>query len=325
MEQGFGHRAALKYRHLRGEARHNIGVGIVARGELARSIRNPPPLEVSVIIRSDDSSTKLKRALDSVEAQTYTNFEIIVVNDAPDGDCARWLKSEVDDLLVMHFDERQGVAASYNYGLFAASGSLIACLHVDDEWLPDYLLTQVRAFAFEPTTPVFCSSDYYVLREGSNIRERVRHMFDYSGSDVLRWHLLNATPDCASFFVAKKSDILTVAGQNEALPVGADIELQMNLLRACAETNVRRVPAHIEMPLGIKHVEKADAAEIEANARDCERYAGAIFKPLLESNLGTDYQSLLHRATVNLATRVRNGESHISPAAHHLSSNSYSS
>ena len=204
LEQGFGYRAALKYRHLRAEARHKIGLGIVARGELVRSMRNPPSLEVSVILRSNGSSSKLRRAVASIEAQTYSNFEIIVIDDAGDPESTRWLKRRGDDLKVMRFDKRQGEAASFNHGLFAASGSLIACLDVDDEWLPDYLLTQVRAYGFDPASPVFCSCEYYEVENGSSTREHVRHTRDDSGSDVLRYHLLNAILGCASFFRSKE-------------------------------------------------------------------------------------------------------------------------
>ena len=118
---------------------------------------------------------------------------------------------------------------------------------------------------------------------------------------------------------------MAVAGQTEALPVGADIELQMKLLRACAATDAGRVPAHIAVPLAIKHVEIMDEAALEAHARSYEQYAEAIFKPLLESILGFDYRVLRRQAMENLAMRIRGSDLHAPHPAHHSSSSSYSS
>jgi glycosyltransferase involved in cell wall biosynthesis len=93
---------------------------------------------VSVIIPTYNRGPLVRRAIDSVLAQTYTNLEIIVVDDgSADG---------TGDLIKRHYaaeprvtylrQENQGVSAARNVGLRAARGSYIALLDSDDIWKP---------------------------------------------------------------------------------------------------------------------------------------------------------------------------------------------
>lgn len=105
---------------------------------------------VSVIIPTYKRSSNLKRAIDSVLVQTYTNIEIIVVDD---NGYESYFRNETEAVMdeyidlenviyIQHITNLNGAAAR-NTGLIAASGQYIAFLDDDDEWLVDKLDKQM--------------------------------------------------------------------------------------------------------------------------------------------------------------------------------------
>jgi len=82
----------------------------------------------------------LRRAVDSVLAQSFQDFEMIVVDDDPGGASAETLCSYKDDRIVtLEHRDRQGLAAAFNTGIRAARGAFITFLCDDDEYLPSFL------------------------------------------------------------------------------------------------------------------------------------------------------------------------------------------
>src|ERR1044071_9453875 len=104
---------------------------------------NRSPL-VSVIVPAYDVAEFIAEALDSVLAQTFDDYEIIVINDgSPDTkDLERALAPYLSRIVYIK-QENRGVSAARNTGIKAARGSLIAFLDADDTWLPNYLEVQV--------------------------------------------------------------------------------------------------------------------------------------------------------------------------------------
>jgi len=84
------------------------------------------------------------RALDSVFAQTFRQFEAIVVLDGPDDDTVRALSTIVDPRMRVFVNPHSLTAAgARNVGVSHARGEWIAFLDDDDEWLPDKLEKQL--------------------------------------------------------------------------------------------------------------------------------------------------------------------------------------
>ena len=96
---------------------------------------------VSVIIPAYNSEAYLERALDSVIAQTYGNFEVIVVNDgSSDRTQAIAARYSKDDSRIRLFNKANGgVSSARNVGLKEAAGDYFAFLDADDFWLSDHL------------------------------------------------------------------------------------------------------------------------------------------------------------------------------------------
>jgi len=94
---------------------------------------------VSVIIPFKERFGKVERALKSVEAQTYKNVEVILVNDASIKEFSIDLKSFGLEITYVSLKKNVGPGGARNAGLEQAKGEYIAFLDSDDYWQPEFL------------------------------------------------------------------------------------------------------------------------------------------------------------------------------------------
>ena len=111
----------------------------------------PPPPAVSVVIPTHNRSALLRLTLDSVFAQTFRDFEVIVVDDGSTDDTLDMLRSFMDtaDLRVIEQPQR-GPAAARRCGADQARGEFIALLDDDDLWPRNKLEWQVDTLRRHP-------------------------------------------------------------------------------------------------------------------------------------------------------------------------------
>lgn len=121
---------------------------------------------VSVVIPLYNKVRHIKRALDSVLAQTYPDFEVIVVNDGSTDGSDKVVEQFTDPRVRLVNQENAGVSAARNRGITEAKGELIAFLDADDEWLPEHLATACRLAAKHPECGAFASSYRVVSSRG---------------------------------------------------------------------------------------------------------------------------------------------------------------
>ena len=101
--------------------------------------------KVSVIIPTYNSSTTIGETLQSVFRQTYSDFEILLINDGSTDDLMGVLKDFQDSRLqILHY-ENGGLSAARNRGIDRASGEYIIFLDADDLWSSDKLESHVNA------------------------------------------------------------------------------------------------------------------------------------------------------------------------------------
>jgi glycosyltransferase involved in cell wall biosynthesis len=93
---------------------------------------------VSVIMPTFNRADTIRRAIRSVQAQTFTDWELIVVDDGSTDNTVALIEGR-DPRLKLIRQENQGTAWARNAGLSASAGSYIAFLDSDDEWLPHHL------------------------------------------------------------------------------------------------------------------------------------------------------------------------------------------
>jgi len=102
---------------------------------------------VSVVIPTRNRPQLLQRALRSVASQTTKNREVIVVDDASDSPPDEILGLfQLPALIIVRLESRSGACVARNKGLEVSTGQFVAFLDDDDEWLPEKLERQLRAF-----------------------------------------------------------------------------------------------------------------------------------------------------------------------------------
>jgi glycosyltransferase involved in cell wall biosynthesis len=145
-------------------------------GSEAREERQMP--RVSIIIPTHNRKAFVLEAVDSVHAQTFEDYEVIVVDDGSTDDTGEALKPFGDSLRYL-YQENQGVSAARNGGLAHAHGEFIAFLDSDDLWLPKKLAIQIAFMDQHPEAQI-CYTDEIWIRRGKRVNPKKRHA-KYSG------------------------------------------------------------------------------------------------------------------------------------------------
>jgi glycosyltransferase involved in cell wall biosynthesis len=110
---------------------------------------------VSVIIPCYNTARFVREAVSSVFAQTFTDYEAVVINDgSPDTPELEEALTPWAQKIIYLKTENRGLAGARNAGIRASTGELIALLDSDDAWEPNYLEVQVRKLTDDPTADI---------------------------------------------------------------------------------------------------------------------------------------------------------------------------
>jgi glycosyltransferase involved in cell wall biosynthesis len=183
----------------------------------------PTPL-VSVVIPAYNAERFLQEAIDSVLGQTWSNLELIVVDDgSTDGTGAIIERQHDPRVRGLSKENRRTVADARNAGIAAARGELIALLDADDVWLPTKLERQVALLEARPEVGLaYCG--YAITDE----RLALRTVIWPSEHDprFRRWLLLegNGTAPSSTSLI-RRSVLDQVGGYRLELSVSEDLDL----------------------------------------------------------------------------------------------------
>ena len=137
-------------------------------------------MRVSVIIPLYQKAAYVRRALDSAAAQTFRDFEVIVVDDGSTDDGPRIVAAYGDPRVRLLSQPNAGPGAARNRGIAEARGELLAFLDADDEWTPEFLSECVRALD-EGGSSVAAVSTGYIEHPGGRSREAMWRARGLSG------------------------------------------------------------------------------------------------------------------------------------------------
>jgi len=124
--------------------------------------------KVSIIIPTYNRDKYICDAIDSVFAQTYKDYEVIVVDDGST-DSTKEVVKKYGDRVRYFYQNNQGPSVARNHGVDRSSGEYLAFLDDDDLWLPNFLEIQVRALDEEGGLAFVCSGAYVVNETGKQI------------------------------------------------------------------------------------------------------------------------------------------------------------
>ncbi|MED3681920.1 glycosyltransferase family A protein [Bacillus thuringiensis] len=180
---------------------------------------------VSVIMPCYNPKTHLKEAIDSVLNQTYSNLELIIVDDGSDESISEYIEGFSGDsrLKIIKNKENQGVARTRNKGLALSRGRYIAFLDSDDIWHKEKLRCQLAIM--HKSEECFVYSAYEVINHNSSEITRiveVPNRIDYQGL------LKNTIIGCLTVLIDRKK---VGDFKMPLVSVGEDTATWLNILK----------------------------------------------------------------------------------------------
>ncbi len=178
----------------------------------------------SVIIPVYNRERFIARAIESVLAQTYRDFELIVVDDGST-DATPQIAARYPVRLLRQ--ENRGVSAARNLGITAARGRIIAFLDSDDAWKPRKLEVQAAHFATHPECMIHQTDEIWI-RNGTFLNKHKKHQKKSGHIFYDSLHLCLISPSA----VAIRRELFDEVGVfREDFPVCEDYELWLRITR----------------------------------------------------------------------------------------------
>ena len=209
--------------------------------------QQPAAPRVSVMIPTHNRPEMLERALRSVLAQTYQDFEVVVVDDGSEVPVAPLVQRLGDPRVrVVRLDPNKGMGRARNVGIVATRGEWVAFLDDDDEWRPEKLSLQMARLDADDdpkTAAVYC----YCEQIGSRGISRVRPKEPLPEGDVFEGLVKNLHSRSTSAYVIKRSVLIEVGNFDPDMPRADDIELWFRMSEAGHHF------VAVQEPLVIKH------------------------------------------------------------------------
>lgn len=182
---------------------------------------------VSVVIPAYNAAWCVGRAIDSVLAQSFRDFELIVVDDGSTDGTATLLAAYGAALRVVT-QANGGMSSARNAGIRAATGRYIAFLDADDRWLPDKLARQVALLEARPELAFCAAVASFEDPEGRCVGEWRGASGATAGiSEVFAHH--GAVAGGASAVLARQALVMELGGFDETLAGAEDTDLWIRL------------------------------------------------------------------------------------------------
>ena len=181
---------------------------------------------VSVVIPTYNRAEYISAAIQSVLDQTYTDYEIIVIDDGSTDDTQNVVVRFSDQVRYIR-QENAGSSAARNRGIQAARGELIAFLDSDDVFLPTKLQKQVAFMQAYPEVGLLHTQYVDVDAEGNIL---FTYPVDHVQGDIYR-QLLPACPILTSTVMMPKKVFETVGEFDVALPMAQDIDMWIRVAK----------------------------------------------------------------------------------------------
>jgi len=191
----------------------------------------PAKATVTVIIPTFNRAAVVGRAIRSVLAQTWQDWELIIVDDCSTDGTGRAVRGFSDARIkYIRRDRRRGAGAARNTGICSAQGEYVAFLDDDDEWLPEKLQKELEVFRDSDAEVGFVYSGKILFDERGKVLDlRVETKSGWVHEALLDRHFIGT---CSRVMV-KKQVLDRVGGFDETLPSCQDLDLWLRLAKVC--------------------------------------------------------------------------------------------
>ncbi len=167
--------------------------------------------KVSVIMPAYNAAAYIEQAIRSVMEQTYTNWQLLVIDDCSTDDTyaiAQRLAAEDDRIRPLRNEHNSGVAVTRNRGLELSVGAYVAFLDSDDVWHPDKLAAQIQMAEREQAGLVYTSyaivdADGQPCKQPYTVPERITF------TDLLKENVIGCSTVLLSAAVAETYRFVT--------------------------------------------------------------------------------------------------------------------
>lgn len=184
---------------------------------------------VSVIVSTYNRAALLPRAIASVLAQTYDDFEVVVVDDGSTDGTAAVMEAMTDPRIRYVWQDNQGLAAGRNRGLSVVRGEYIALLDDDDIYLPHKLAVQVGALDADPGVG-WISGGYRAVDESGKLLDEFRPWLAHPDLGVAAW--LFACPTVVHAVLVRRAWLERIGGFDAARRRSDDWDCWLRLATA---------------------------------------------------------------------------------------------
>ncbi|WP_052705039.1 glycosyltransferase family 2 protein [Flavobacterium sp. 316] len=182
---------------------------------------------ISVVIPLYNKDLIIKETLDSVLNQSFTDYEVIIVNDGSTDNSKKIVTTFSDNRIFLFNQSNKGAASARNLGIEKANGELIAFLDADDYWFPNHLEELVKLYYRFPNCGSYCSR--YKIQ---NTKENFKNPYFKEISDNFYGIIPNYFRSNYPFKinitlnqVIPKKILLEIGGFSKEITNGQDLEL----------------------------------------------------------------------------------------------------
>lgn len=198
---------------------------------------NRPRANVAIVTRTKNRPTLLRRALESIAAQTYQDYVVVVVNDAgerrPVDECVAEIADHINGQIhVVHNDASKGREAAMNTGVLAADSQFLVILDDDDTWAPQFLELTVAQLEDSDVAGVATrSAVIYETISGPSAVESRREVLAAHLHDITLFEMLRRNYMPTNSFLYRRSVHDALGMYDETLPVLADWDFYLRVLQ----------------------------------------------------------------------------------------------
>lgn len=194
---------------------------------------------LSIIIPLYNKENFILKTLESVKNQTYSDFELIIVDDGSTDNSYNVVKDIQDSRIKLFHKQNEGVSIARNFGVKEASFPYIIFLDADDYWHPQFLETIISLIEQYPSSGMFCTG-YSVLKNNREIEYSFgNNNSSYLIDDYCKYLYRGFQLCCTGSICVKKEVLCSVGLFRKKIKRGEDLDLW---LRIAAESSIAYHP-----------------------------------------------------------------------------------